>query len=123
MNLWQTATLILAAGAGGWLACDATKAKQLERSQASLQQSMREYAGAIADAQRQEAQRIIVAVQEAAQVRAENTNQVNTIIREVQSAPITQACVDSPAVRVALAGLRKLAEAPAPGDPDGSAAP
>lgn len=123
MNLWQTATIILAAGAGGWLACDATKAKQVERSQAALQQSMQDYAGAIADAQRQEAQRIIVAVQEAAKTRAENTNQVQTIIREVQSAPITQACVDSPAVRVALDGLRRLAEGPGPGDPDSPPAP
>lgn len=123
MNLWMTATLILAAAAGGWLACDMTKAKQLERSQASLQQGMQAYTDAVAEAQRKEAQRIIVAVQEAAQTRAENTSQVNTIIREVQSAPITQACVDSPAVRVALAGLRKLAEAPGADHPDGSPAP
>ena len=49
---------------------------------------------------------------------ADTAGQVQTIIREVQGAQVTAACVDSPAVRVALDGLRRLAEAPAARDPD-----
>jgi len=111
MNLWQTATIILAAGAGGWLACDATKAGQQQRAQVALQTQMQTYATDTIKAQKSEAERVISAIVAQGAARAERAAEVKTIIREVQLAPVTTNCVDSPAVRVALAGLRKLAEA------------
>lgn len=126
MNVWQTGLLTLGAAAIGWFACDQVKAGQMRADrvalETTLQDRLREYAAATVDAQRKEAERVIAAVQEAAALRAETAGEVQTIIREVQGAQVTAACVDSPAVRVALDGLRRLAEAPAARDPDAAPA-
>lgn len=128
MNLWQTGLLALGAAATGWFACDQVKAKQLREDrvaiESTLQARLQEYNAATIAAQKAEAERIIEAVQVAARLRIDTAGQVNTVIREIQSAPITTACVDSPAIRVALDGLRRLAEGvAAPGDSGAEAAP
>lgn len=127
MNLWQTGLLTLGAAAIGWFACDQVKAGQMRADrvalETSLQTRLQEYNAASIAAQRREAERVIAAVQDAAKLRADTVDNVQTVIREIQSAPITTACVDSPAILVALDGLRKLAGlTPTSGDSAGAAA-
>lgn len=116
MNFWATAFCTLAAGAAGWFACDMTKAKQFSEAQAGLQRAMLTYTGDTVAAQKKEADRVIASIVQSNAQRDAQRDTIQTIIKEVQSAPVTERCASSPAITIALDGLRRLAETRASGE-------
>jgi hypothetical protein len=104
-----TSALLLTFGGGvGYMArgkMESNRAAAVARAQ---EEAVQARIDAALSAQHDEHARLLAAAEKRAQAAEKRTARVAGLIGEIKDAPETSACASSPAVRVALNGLRQL---------------
>lgn len=110
--IWRTLFLLLAAFAAGCFVASVGNHRRAIEQQVALQNSLLAYNAQTIAAQKAEADRVIAVIAARSPEREAQARAIEAIIKEVQNAPSTEACVSSPAIVLALDQLRGL---PGPG--------
>lgn len=113
MNIYAQALVVLAVAAAsftaGYMGRGSAETGRAAAVAAASTEAAQKAAALTAEAAKAQYAALFASLEEREAVRAEVIETTNTIVKEIQLAPVTTECADSPAVRVALDGLRQQA--------------